>query len=170
MAYTAIPDAAAERGTFFRLHGKVGNTLVEEYERVGKSVISVCKKSQKGLTSDIYGCDKVGSGFVIYSYDKESAFTAVKKGVQTTGKGVLLVNRRYTTGIGILRVSNMLYKRLRGWTLGRSLPEQNFVKYPPGQIDFISRWVKWFFLNLTLYLQKGLSCRFSLNICIVQQT
>ena len=47
MAYTAIPDAAAERGTFFRLHGKVGNTLVEEYERVGKSVISVCKKSQK---------------------------------------------------------------------------------------------------------------------------
>ena len=139
MAYTAIPDAAAERGTFFRLHGKVGNTLVEEYERVGKSVISVCKKSQKGLTRDIYCCDKVGSGFVIYSYVKESAFTAVKKGVQTTGKGVPLVNRRYTTGIGILRVSNMLYKRLRGWTLGRSLPEQNFVKYPPGQIDFISR-------------------------------
>ena len=33
--------------------------MVEVYERVGKSVISVCKKSQKGLTREIYGCDKV---------------------------------------------------------------------------------------------------------------
>ena len=42
-------DATAERGTLFRLqvYAKVGNILVEEYERVGKSVISVCKKSQK---------------------------------------------------------------------------------------------------------------------------
>ena len=33
--------------------------MVEQYERIGKSVISVCKKSQKGLTREIYGCDKV---------------------------------------------------------------------------------------------------------------
>ena len=26
----------------------------------------------------------------------------------------------------------MVYERLRGWTSGRSLPVQNFVKYPPG--------------------------------------
>ena len=54
------------------------------------------------------------------------------KGMQRIGKGVPFVNKRYTKGIGILRVSNMLYKKLRGWTLGRSLPVQNFVKYPPG--------------------------------------
>ena len=47
--YGLYRDAAAERGTLFRLqvYAKVGNILVEEYERVGKSVISDCKKSQK---------------------------------------------------------------------------------------------------------------------------
>ena len=25
----------------------------------------------------------------------------------------------------------MVYERVRGWTSGRSLPVQNFVKYPP---------------------------------------
>jgi len=25
----------------------------------------------------------------------------------------------------------MIYKRVRGWTLGQSLPVLNFVKYPP---------------------------------------
>ena len=59
--YGLYGDAAAERGTFFRLqvYGKEGNLLAEVYERVGKSVISVFKKSQKGLTREIYGCDKV---------------------------------------------------------------------------------------------------------------
>ena len=59
MAYTGI--LLPKGGTFFRLqlYGKVGNTVVEEYERVGKSVISVCKKSQEGITREIYGCDKV---------------------------------------------------------------------------------------------------------------
>ena len=28
----------------------------------------------------------------------------------------------------------MVFKRVRGWTLGRSLPVLNFVKYPPGQL------------------------------------
>ena len=55
--------------------------MVEVYERVG-SVISVGKKAQKGLTDALRGCEKScqskGSGFVIYSYFKGSALTAVK--------------------------------------------------------------------------------------------
>ena len=41
------------------------------------------------------------------------------KGVLTIGKGVPLVNRRYMIGVPFL--SNMVYKRLRGWALGRNL-------------------------------------------------
>ena len=43
-------EASPKRGTFFRLHGyeKVGISLVEVYKRVGKSVIWVCKRAQKG--------------------------------------------------------------------------------------------------------------------------
>ena len=33
----------------------------------------------------------------------------------------------------------MVYKRVRGWTSGRSLPVLNFVKYPPGELDMITR-------------------------------
>ena len=28
----------------------------------------------------------------------------------------------------------MVYERVRGWTSGRSLPVQNFVKYPEGKL------------------------------------
>ena len=31
-------------------------SLVEEYKRVGKSVISVCKKAQKGSVTDAFYC------------------------------------------------------------------------------------------------------------------
>ena len=31
-------------------------SLVEEYKRVGKSVISVCKKAQKGSVTDTFYC------------------------------------------------------------------------------------------------------------------
>ena len=43
-------EAPPKRATFFRLHGyeKVGISLVEVYKRVGKSVIWVCKRAQKG--------------------------------------------------------------------------------------------------------------------------
>ena len=30
----------------------------------------------------------------------------------------------------------MAYKKVRGWTSGRSLPVLNFVKYPPPQLVF----------------------------------
>ena len=46
-------------------------------KRVGKSVIEVGERGLKGLTDTFYRCGK-GSGFVIYSYFKDSAFTAVK--------------------------------------------------------------------------------------------
>ena len=55
----------------------MGISLVEVYERVGKTVISVDKKAQKGLTDALHGCEKSLS-FVIYSYFKDSAGTAVK--------------------------------------------------------------------------------------------
>ena len=43
-------EAPPERGTFFRLqvYERVGILLVELYKRIGKSVILVCKRTQKG--------------------------------------------------------------------------------------------------------------------------
>ena len=35
-----------------------GGLLAEVYEKVGKSIISVCKKGE-GLTNAFYGCEKV---------------------------------------------------------------------------------------------------------------
>ena len=55
-------------------------SLVEIYEREGKSVIVVCKKGPKGLTVEFYGYKKSrkSSGFGINSYLKDGAFEAVK--------------------------------------------------------------------------------------------
>ena len=36
---------------------RVGISLVELYERVGKTVISVGKKAQKGLQMQLHGCE-----------------------------------------------------------------------------------------------------------------
>ena len=43
-------EAPPERGIFFRLqvHERVGISLVEVYKRIGKSVIWVCERAQKG--------------------------------------------------------------------------------------------------------------------------
>lgn len=43
-------------------------------------------------------------------------------------KGALLVNRRYKTK-GVPFLPKMIYKRERGWTLGRRLPVENIVEY-----------------------------------------
>ena len=76
-------EAPPERGTLIRLqvYKRVGNSLVEVDEREGKSVISVCKKSQGPTDRLLMAVKKLrkGSGFVIYSYLKDSAFTAVKR-------------------------------------------------------------------------------------------
>ena len=49
------------------MYERVGISLVEVYERVRKSVTSVCKKKKsKGLKDAFYGCEKVektSSGF-----------------------------------------------------------------------------------------------------------
>ena len=60
------------------MYEKVGISLVEVYERVRKTVISVDKKAQNGLADALHGCEKSLS-FVIYSYFKDSAGTAVKR-------------------------------------------------------------------------------------------
>ena len=54
--------------------------MVEVYKRVGKSVIWVCKRAQRANRS-FYGFIKSRkrSIFVIDSYLKDSAFTAVKR-------------------------------------------------------------------------------------------
>ena len=40
------------------MYERVGISLVEVNERVGKTVISVRKKAQKGLTDALHGCEK----------------------------------------------------------------------------------------------------------------
>ena len=71
-----------ERGIFFRLrvYERVGISLVEVYERVGKCHLGLWK-GLKGLTDEFYGFIKSRkrSTFLIDSYLKDSAFTAVKK-------------------------------------------------------------------------------------------
>ena len=113
-------EASPERGTFFMIQvheSCVGITLVEVYERVEESVISVFKRAQNGQQMHIMDVKEPRklSGFVIYSYLKESAFTAVKRDakLQTRSvKGVPFVNRRYTKGLPFL--PKMVYSRVRG--------------------------------------------------------
>ena len=76
-------EAPPERSTFFwlQLYERVGILLIEVYERVGKSVIWACETTQSRLTDEFYGFIKSRkrSIFVIDSYLKDSAFTAVKR-------------------------------------------------------------------------------------------
>ena len=71
-SYGLCGEAQRERGTFFtiKVYKTVGISLVEVYERVGKSVISVCKSGQKGYQMYFMAVKKSQkrSGFVIYSY------------------------------------------------------------------------------------------------------
>ena len=65
------------------------------------------------------------SGFFIYSFFKESAFTAVKRDAKFYAryvKGVAFVNRRCMKAKGLPFLSQLVYKRIRGWTSGRSPP------------------------------------------------
>ena len=75
--------ASSERGIFFRLqvYERVGILLVEVYERVGKSVISVHKKAQKSKQIHFMVVKQLRkrSGFMIYSFFKDNAFTAAQR-------------------------------------------------------------------------------------------
>ena len=76
-------EAQLKRGNLLRpqVYKRVRISPVEVYNRVGKSVILVCKKTQKGSWIHFMSVKKLRnhSGFVIYSYFKDSAFTAVLK-------------------------------------------------------------------------------------------
>ena len=73
------------KGYHFRLqvYERVGISLVEVYDKIGKTVISVGKRAQKGLTDALHAWLwkelSKPSCFVIYSYFKDSTFTAVKR-------------------------------------------------------------------------------------------
>ena len=65
------------------MYERVGISLVGSYDRVGKYVIWVCERD-KGLTDEFYSFIKSRkcSIFVIDSYLKVSAFTAVKTDIK----------------------------------------------------------------------------------------
>ena len=75
------PYSGPIRGTFFRLqvNEKVEFSLVEVYEKVGKSTIAVCGGTQNGQQTHFTAVKKTRNllGLVIYSYLKDGAFTAV---------------------------------------------------------------------------------------------
>ena len=83
--------APPERGTFFRLqlYERVGILLVVVYERVGKSVISVCEMPKRP-NRWILWIIKSGKRyiFVIDSYWNDNAFTAVQKEMQSSYQGM----------------------------------------------------------------------------------
>ena len=77
-------EAPPERGIFFRLqvYERVEISLVDVSKRVGKKICHLgLWKGPKGLTDEFYGFIKSRkrSIFVIDSYLKDSAFTAVKR-------------------------------------------------------------------------------------------
>ena len=73
-------EAPPERGIFIR-YESVGISLVEVYRRVGKSVIWVYEREQKGPTDEFYWFIELRkrSVFVIDSNLKDSTFTAVER-------------------------------------------------------------------------------------------
>ena len=58
MAYTERfhPKGVPFSGFYMHLCARVGILLVEVYERIGKTVILVSKKAQKGLTDAFHIC------------------------------------------------------------------------------------------------------------------
>ena len=80
-------EAPPEKGTFFRLqeYKRVEVLLVEEYERVGKSVIWVCERTKRA-TRWILWLYKVEEISVINSYLNDSAFT--EKRMQSSKQGI----------------------------------------------------------------------------------
>ena len=54
-------------GAYFRLqvYESIWISLVEVYERVGKSVISISEKKPKGFTDDFFGCEIVEKNILV---------------------------------------------------------------------------------------------------------
>ena len=125
-----------ERGIFLRLqvYEREGILLVEVYERVGKSVIWVCERAHRANRGTLW----------LYKFEKTfyfcDWFLFKRQFIYSSQKGCKVLNkvrersyhviRRYTKGVPFSWKT--VYKRVRGWTSGRSLPAWKFVEYPPG--------------------------------------
>ena len=90
-------------------------------------------KSPKGLTDKFYGFinSRKRYIFVTDTYLKDSVFTAVKRDA-VCERGTNF-NRRYAKGVPVSQRFSWkaVYKRVRGWTSGRSLPSWTFVDTHP---------------------------------------
>ena len=103
----------------------------------------ICKKAQKGQQMHLMAVKETRKcpGFVIYSYLKDCAYTAVKRDARVkflTGcvKEIPSFNRRCTKRIPFL--SKMVYKRVSRWTdLRVEPPVYNSLDYPspPRQVS-----------------------------------
>ena len=129
-------EAPPERDTFFGLQAyeRIGILLVEVYERVGKFVIWVCERAHRANRWILW----------LYKFEKTfyfcDWFLFKRQLIYSTQKGCKVLNkvhgrsyhviRRYKKGVPFSW--KMVYKRVRGWTSGRSLPAWKFVEYPPG--------------------------------------
>ena len=80
----APPDGGLPFQGFRPVRGRVRISLIEIYERVGKSVISACKKSQKSNRYILSAAKKSRKhfGFVIHKFFIDSGFTAVERDVK----------------------------------------------------------------------------------------
>ena len=117
-----------KRCTFFRL---------QVYERVRSEICHFgLQKGSKGLTDAFYCCEIVetSSFFVMYSYFKDSAFTAVKrvdaKFLTWYVKEVSFVNRRYTNWYPASR--GYIFALLAGM---RKVASANNRSYPSRNLD-----------------------------------
>ena len=98
-------------------------------------------KGPKGLTDETYGFIKSWkrSIFVIDSYLKDDAFTAVK-GMQSSKQGMWKGYHLSIEGVlkGYLFREKIVYKRVRSWTSGWSKPPS-----PPSEGDLYFQQIAW---------------------------
>ena len=87
----------------------------------GKSAIWVCERD-KGLTDEFY------------SFIKTVHYLQQFKGIQSSKQGMWKGYHLSIEGIlkwYLFREKWYRKKRVRGWTLGRSLSAEKFIEYPP---------------------------------------
>ena len=104
-----------------QVNERVGIWLVELYERIGKSIILVGRKTQNSYKQMHFMAVKKSrkrSGFVISSYFEDSAFTVVKRDAKLQPryvKGVICIssanvaNRTYRKGVSFLSTGQKWY-------------------------------------------------------------
>ena len=98
---------------------------------MGKTVISVGKKAQKGLTDALHSCEKSWvNGLVLwFIHILKTVHVQQLKGMQSSKLGMWKeyhCQEKVYEGVPFL--SKMVYKRVWGWTSRRGLPVWNFVE------------------------------------------